>query len=170
MPKWLPHILLCAYFSGFLLLIAALAWFRPAMHQDNSQPIAFPHTVHAGQLGLACNFCHESVTQGPQAGMPAVAKCVSCHQAIATERPEIQKLLSYQAKGEPIRWRRIHQVPDFIYFSHKRHVNSGLDCSACHGAIAEMKEVRQVRSLQMGWCLSCHRSRGASFDCATCHK
>ena len=170
MPKRLPHSLLYAYFGGFILLIAALAWFRPVTHQDNSQPIAFPHTVHAGQLGLACNFCHESVTQGPQAGMPTVDKCVSCHQAIATERPEIQKLLSYHEKGEPIRWRRIHQVPDFIYFTHKRHVRSGLDCSACHGAIEEMKEVRRVRSLQMGWCLSCHRSRGASFDCATCHK
>ncbi len=170
MPKWFPHILLCAYFGGFLLLLGAVAWFWPGSHQDNSQPIAFPHTVHAGRLGLACNFCHESASQGPEAGMPAVSKCVSCHQSIATDRPEVQKLLNYQQKGEPIRWRRIHQVPDFIYFTHKCHINGGLDCTACHGAITEMEEVRRVRSLQMGWCLSCHRSRGASIDCATCHK
>lgn len=170
MPKWLPHILLCAYFGGFLLLLGATALFWPASHQDNSQPIAFPHTAHAGRLGLACSFCHESATKGPRAGMPAVSKCVSCHQSIATDRPEIQKLLSYQQKGEPIRWRRIHQVPDFIYFSHKRHISGGLDCAACHGAIKDMEEVRRVRSLQMGWCLSCHRSRGASIDCAACHR
>ncbi|MEZ4484131.1 MAG: cytochrome c3 family protein [Syntrophotaleaceae bacterium] len=170
MPKWLPHILLCAYFSGFLLLIAALAWFWPAPHRDGSQPIAFPHTVHAGQLGLACDFCHESVGKSPQAGVPAVSKCLSCHRAIATERPEIQKLLGYQQRGEAIRWQRIHELPDFIYFSHKRHVRSGLDCSACHGGVDQMQEIKRVRSLQMGWCLSCHRSRGASFDCATCHK
>lgn len=170
MPKWLPHILLSAYFGFFLLLLATLAWFWPASPRAASQPIAFPHTVHAGQLGLSCSFCHESAELGPQAGVPAVSKCLSCHQAIATDRPEIQKLLGYQQRGEPIRWQRIYHLPDFIYFSHKRHVNSGLDCSACHGAVEEMQTVKRVRSLQMGWCLSCHRSRGASFDCATCHK
>lgn len=170
MPKGLPRILLCAYFGGCLLLIAALARFWPAPSRDIDQPIAFPHTVHAGRLGLACNFCHESVSKGPQAGVPPVAKCLSCHRAIATERLEIRKLLGYQQRGEAIRWQRIHELPDFIYFSHKRHIKGGFDCAACHGAVAEMKEIKQVRSLRMGWCISCHRSRSASFDCATCHK
>ena len=170
MPKWLPYLMLSTYFGGFLLLLAMIAWLLPSPQPAESQPIAFPHPVHVEQLGLSCTFCHESAERGPHAGVPAVSKCVSCHQAIATDHPEIKKLLGYQQRGEPIHWQRIHDLPDFIYFSHKRHVKSGLDCSACHGAVEKMPEVQLVRSLKMGWCLSCHRSRGASFDCATCHK
>lgn len=169
-PKWLPHILLSAYFAGFLLLAATLAWFWPAPHRETDQPIAFPHTVHAGRLGLACDFCHDTAARGDRAGMPAVAKCLSCHRSIATEKPQIQKLLEHQQRSEPIRWRRLHDLPDFIYFSHKRHIKGGLECAACHGGVEQMEEMRRVRSLQMGWCVSCHRSRDASLDCATCHK
>jgi hypothetical protein len=170
MKQRLIYIALAGFFGLTLLAVAGLALHWRQNRQPTAQPIAFPHTIHAGRLGLACDFCHESVAEGRHAGAPPVSKCLSCHETIAADRPEIVKLKEYRDRGEPIRWQRLHALPEFIYFSHKRHVKTGLDCAACHGDIAAMPEVHRVRSLKMGWCITCHRARGASLDCATCHR
>jgi len=164
------QILVTGYFGLFLLLAAGLevGWSR--MNLSPEQPIAFPHTIHAGRLGLPCDFCHLYVNKGKRATVPPLSKCMSCHKQIATNRPEIIKLTGYYERREPIAWNRIHQVPDFVYFTHKRHIRAGIDCSACHGEVRAMKQVRRVRSLKMGFCVTCHKSKGAPHDCATCHK
>jgi len=99
-----------------------------------------------------------------------VEKCMGCHKTIATGREEIRKLTRYYEEKRPIEWKRVYALPGFIYFSHKRHVKAGVECATCHGNVAGMKRIRRVNELVMGWCVSCHRVRGASRDCATCHK
>jgi hypothetical protein len=170
MVRWFIRLTLLGYYGIFLLLTASLAYHWAAFRQPPLQPIAFPHTVHAGRLGLACTFCHVDAARSPQAGVPPVEKCLSCHRSIALDNPEVQKLHQHSTQQEPILWNRVHTLPDHVHFTHKRHIKAGIDCSACHGAIAGMTRVRQVRTLEMGWCVTCHRFKGAPTDCATCHK
>lgn len=161
---------LIAYFGAFLLVLAGLGYHWLRSDPAPEQPIAFPHTVHAGRLRMPCTFCHEFAERSRFAGAPPVQKCMECHQSVATDRPEIRKLAGYHREGKPIEWTRVHALPDFIYFSHKRHLKAGLSCAECHGDVASMARVRRVNSLKMGWCVSCHGARGAPRDCATCHK
>ncbi|MEZ4599827.1 MAG: cytochrome c3 family protein [Syntrophotaleaceae bacterium] len=163
-------IALSAFFIFCLLAITAWALLRSRVQEKPEQPVAFPHTVHAGRLGLACDFCHESVAVSRHAGVPPLSKCMSCHETIATDQPEIIKLKQYYERKEAIHWVRIHALPDFIYFTHKRHVKAGVSCAACHGGVEQMVEIQQVRSLKMGWCVTCHRTQGAPWDCSTCHQ
>ena len=98
--------------------------------------------------------------------------CMNCHVAVKTESPEIQKLTKYWEDEEPVPWNRVHRirVRNYVYFTHKQHVQAGVDCAQCHGNMAAMDKVRQVSSLKMGWCVSCHQHNDAPDDCLTCHK
>lgn len=162
--------LILGHFGFFILAVGVVGLYRAGELPPPPQPIAFPHPTHVLGLGLACNFCHETVEQARGAGVPPVEKCLTCHRQIARERPEVQKLLRYWDEQQPISWVRIHQLPEFIYFSHKRHVKAGVGCDSCHGPVAVMTEVRQVRTLNMGFCVGCHVKSGASRDCAICHQ
>ncbi len=157
------------YFGAVVLLGGALGIWRLEGTHYPAQPIAFPHTVHAGELGMVCTFCHPYAETARSAGVPALSKCMACHQQIATEKPEIQKLTRYWEDREPVAWVRLHALPDFIYFSHKRHISADVDCFACHGPVAAMAEVRPIRPLTMGFCVTCHKVRNAPTDCWTCH-
>jgi len=160
------------YFCLFVLIFLGLSydWYRNKQAPD--QPIAFSHKVHVGTVGLECQFCHELVDKSTFAGIPPVEKCMSCHVAAAVDRPEIQKLTGYWERGEPMEWNRVHRIRirDNVYFSHKRHIKKGIDCAQCHGEVRYMDKVRRVRSLEMGWCVSCHEDNGAPTDCLTCHQ
>lgn len=134
-----------------------------------AQPIAFSHSRHVELAGIDCQFCHAYARRGPVAGIPSVERCVGCHRSILTERPEIVKVLDYWERETPIPWLRVHDLPDYVRFSHKAHVRSGIDCAACHGDVARMDIAVQVESLSMGWCVDCHSSRDASRDCLVCH-
>lgn len=139
------------------------------------QPIAFSHKTHAGTYGLACLYCHAYADRSIVAGVPPVQTCFGCHKIISGyDRPEIQpaiaKIVDYWRRQEPIPWIKVYDLPDFVYFSHKRHVKKGMACQNCHGQVQEMDQVRRVASLEMGWCLDCHRRRGVERDCALCHK
>lgn len=140
---------------------------RPAVEQ----PILFSHKLHAGEKQIPCQYCHAYARRGPVAGVPSVQTCMGCHSLLAVRQPEVRKLAAYWQEREPIPWTRIHDLPDFVYFSHKRHVRAGVQCQECHGPVETMEEVVQFSSLEMGWCLNCHnQQRQASVDCATCHK
>ena len=95
---------------------------------------------------------------------------MGCHKITANDKPEVQKLATYWQEEKPIEWVRIHDLPDYVYFSHKRHVLAEIDCSNCHGKVEEMDRVSKVVDQHMGWCLDCHKEKGASIDCVTCHK
>ncbi|MBI4950060.1 MAG: cytochrome c3 family protein [Deltaproteobacteria bacterium] len=136
------------------------------------QPINFSHKIHAGDNQIPCQYCHIYAERSRVSGVPNVKRCMGCHQIIKTDSPEIQKVASYWDKKEPIPWVKVYNLPDHVYFPHKRHVRAGVDCKNCHGDVASMARIEKVSSLQMGWCLSCHTKREVKNgrDCWTCHK
>lgn len=136
---------------------------------STAQPIAFSHSRHIREIGIDCQFCHAYPRRGPVAGIPSVQNCVGCHQTVLSDRPEILKVLEYWEHEIPIPWVRVHDLPDYVRFSHKPHVRSGVHCETCHGDVATMEAAIQVESLSMGWCLNCHEDRGATRDCLACH-
>ena len=167
-----------------LFLWVMFAWFTipPASGEGPEQPIDFPHTTHVEELGLDCVFCHREVETSAQASIPAVALCMTCHQAVdgsdEDAMAEIQKLQDAYEEGDPIEWTRVHRVPDHVHFVHEAHIKyfterDGVEtaavCSTCHGDVGGMEKVKQVESLKMADCVECHRENDAPTDCTTCH-
>ena len=149
-------------------------WFRYAFIDQGyapDQPIAYSHKLHAGELKIDCQFCHFNVSRGKFAGVPPMSVCIGCHKQVATDKPEIKKLLAIEEKGSyvdadgiekaggVVHWNRVHRLPDHVYFSHEWHVKGGVACQSCHGPVEEMVKVRQVSPLTMEWCLDCHRKK-----------
>ena len=141
----------------------------PASGVSGTQPLAFSHRLHARERSIPCLQCHTYARRGPVAGIPSVQRCAQCHLTIAKERPEIVKLLKYWEDKEPIPWLRVHDLPDYVRFTHKRHVLAGVTCQTCHGDVAGMDAAVQTAPLTMGWCLGCHKERQAPTDCLACH-
>jgi cytochrome c2 len=122
------------------------------------QPIAFSHKLHAGMYEIDCNYCHTGVNRGKSATIPAANVCMNCHNVIKTESPEIRKIWKAVEKNQPIKWVRVHNLPDLAYFNHAQHVKvGGIECQKCHGPVQEMEVVQQFSPLTMGWCINCHR-------------
>ena len=132
------------------------------------QPIKFSHLIHAGENEIDCNYCHTIANFSLSAGIPSNNTCLNCHNVIRegtlSGRFEINKIHRAETSGEPVRWIRIHKLPDHSYFSHAQHVNAGqLECQDCHGPVEEMHLLRQEEDLSMGWCLRCHRDNAVDF-------
>ncbi len=123
-----------------------------------TQPINFSHELHAGQMKIDCQYCHSTADVSKQASVPPVSTCMNCHNFFKQDSPEIQKLKTAYESKQPIKWVRIHNLPDHAYFNHAQHVSIGkVECQTCHGPIETMAKVSQHSSLQMGWCINCHR-------------
>lgn len=128
-----------------------------------SQPIPFDHALHTEQLGIDCRYCHSFVDVSGHSNVPSSNTCWNCHQHVKRDSPRLAPLhramdpQNPNYDGRPIEWVRIHKVPDYAYFNHAAHVNSGVSCYTCHGPVNEMKVVYQAESQSMGWCLECHR-------------
>lgn len=122
------------------------------------QPIAYSHELHVGQLGLDCRYCHVNVERAAVASVPPTSVCMNCHRLVGRDLATLELLRQSSETKQPIRWVRIHKVPEYAYFDHSIHVRAGVGCSTCHGDVAQMVEVRQVEPLSMGWCLECHRN------------
>ncbi len=141
-----------------------------------AQPIRFSHKVHAGDNIIGCTSCHVYAEHSPVAGIPSMQRCQGCHKFVKQDpqnskvTQEIQALLVRLEQGTAIDWVRVYRVPDFVYFTHERHVAKGLRCQECHGEVQAMEVMRQVSPLTMGWCLDCHHARKAPIDCWICHK
>jgi hypothetical protein len=140
-------------------------WRREAV-----QPIAFTHTVHLAN-GLQCDSCHNGTDSGPQASLPGVKFCMSCHMVIAVDRPEIKKVAAYQARGEEIPWVRVYDydASAHVRFNHAPHIRANVPCETCHGDMTKQTTAKRVVDMNMGYCISCHQQRKASLDCVTCH-
>jgi hypothetical protein len=137
------------------------------------QPLPFSHKHHAGEDGIDCRYCHHSVESGAFAGIPATEVCMTCHSQLFASAPLLGPLRASLATGSRIRWTRVHDLPDFVYFDHRAHISHGVACTACHGNVAEMPLTWRVHSLQMQWCLGCHRqvrARPDLIECSTCHR
>jgi mono/diheme cytochrome c family protein len=135
-----------------------------------TQPIEFSHIVHAGSYRIDCQYCHAGARRSTFAGLPSVERCMGCHKIVAAQgNPEIQKLQEHWNQKQSIPWVRIHKVPNYVYFPHKRHIAAGLACQTCHGPVETMQRVAQIAPLSMGWCIECHSRRQAPLDCVMCH-
>jgi len=134
------------------------------------QPIAYTHKVHLAN-GMQCVQCHVGVDTGPDAGLPSVKLCMICHQAIAVDKPEIQKLAAYYQRGEDIPWQRVYDYPHeaHVKFNHAPHIRAGVDCKLCHGDMTRQTVAVRSVDLNMGYCVDCHKARRASIECDTCH-
>jgi hypothetical protein len=143
----------------------ASAMFGPALEQ----PVAFSHRVHATDKEIDCFYCHPFGERSLNAGLPTVETCLGCHDHIIPTHDEIEKLRAFARAGREVPWVRVYYNPDHVFFPHFRHLTRGVACRECHGAVERVDRLRKV-TFYMGFCLACHKTRGASRDCAACHQ
>jgi len=122
------------------------------------QPVPYSHALHAGELGIDCRYCHNTVEEAAHASIPPTQTCLNCHRLIRADSPKLLPIRESDATGLPVEWVRVHDLPDFAYFNHSVHVNAGVGCVSCHGRVDRMEVVQQVKGLNMAWCLECHRN------------
>ncbi len=125
------------------------------------QPIQFSHKHHVTDDGIDCRYCHTTVETSPFAGMPATQTCMNCHSQIWTTSPFLAPVRDSFKNNVPIAWNRVNALPDFVYFDHSIHVQKGIGCSTCHGPVDQMALTYKAQTLQMEWCLDCHRNPAA---------
>lgn len=133
------------------------------------QPVPFSHKQHAGTLKMPCQYCHTLSRSGETLLIPQASFCMQCHQTIATDNPGVQKLAEYAKTDRTIPWVRIYELPSFVSFSHKVHLEHGATCEECHGAVAQRVRLYKESDISMATCVNCHRAKQASTDCSTCH-
>jgi hypothetical protein len=169
-----------------LALAVAACWFVYALTYNEitigyntgyspTQPIPFPHNVHAGKLGMDCRYCHTTAEYSRHASVPPLNICMNCHMTVrqvnGKDSPHIAYVVDHYNNNQPIQWVKVHMLPDFVKFNHSAHLKAGKQCQECHGNVQDMAQVRQVASLSMGWCVNCHRKQEnhAPTNCGTCH-
>jgi Cytochrome c7 and related cytochrome c/Class III cytochrome C family len=133
------------------------------------QPIDFSHKVHAGAAKLPCKMCHPNPDPGETMTIVGADACMQCHSAIKADSPEIKKLAEYAKSSSPVPWAPVYELPSFVKFSHRVHLQAGDTCQECHGAVRERDRLYREASLTMGACMNCHRLKKATLDCAVCH-
>lgn len=122
------------------------------------QPVAFEHSLHAGELGIDCTYCHNQVEKSGHSNIPSTNTCMNCHNQVLPTSEKLQPVRDSFASGDPIPWVQVHKLPDYVYFNHSVHVNRGVSCFECHGQVNEMDIVSHEKSLSMAFCLDCHRN------------
>lgn len=144
------------------LVAVGVGWYLSPYYTQvgiaKEQPVPFSHQHHVAELKIDCRYCHVSVEDAAYAGIPPTETCMSCHSQVWTTSPLLQPVRDSYTTGEPILWERIHNLPDYVYFNHSIHVNKGIGCTTCHGAVDEMHLTYKSQELWMGWCLGCHRN------------
>ena len=151
---------------GAIFLAAAALWALLEINRSayvtrageaREQPVPFSHAHHVGGIGIDCRYCHTTVEFAASAGIPSTKTCMNCHTQIWSDSPMLEPVRESFRTDRSIEWVRVHDLPDFAYFDHSAHVNKGVGCSTCHGRVDRMPLMWQEASLQMEWCLECHR-------------
>jgi len=157
---------------GAIFVVAALGWVLYAVQGSpfityagvrKPQPVPFSHQHHVTGLGIDCRYCHTSVETSSFAGIPPTKTCMNCHSQIWTNAQLLEPVRASYRSGESLEWTRVNQLPDFVFFNHSIHVNKGVGCNTCHGPVDQMPLMYQQESLQMEWCLGCHRDPGKNL-------
>lgn len=143
--------------AGFMLNTSP---YNTGQHAVMSQPVPFSHRHHVGELGIECGYCHTSFEHSAFAGLPDTATCMTCHSQLWTNADVLAPVRESLTLNKPLRWSRVHDLPDYVYFSHHVHLNKGVGCESCHGRVDQMALMRQTKPLTMRWCLACHRDPG----------
>lgn len=150
-----------AFFAVGLLVVAYLIQGSPYQTQVGvvrEQPVAFSHEHHVNGLGIDCRYCHTSVETSSFAGLPPTHTCMSCHSQIWSTSPMLEPVRASLANDAPLRWNRVHDLPDYAYFDHSVHVQKGVGCVSCHGRVDLMPMMWKDQPMTMAWCLECHRN------------
>ncbi len=163
-PRWMnavrPYIavgMLLAPIYAVALIYYAFSPTTTMARYMPEQPVPYSHALHAGDLGIDCRYCHNTVEYGAAAAIPPTQVCMNCHATIRATSEKLAVVRESFESGMPIPWVRVHDLPDFVFFNHSAHVNRGVGCRSCHGRIDRMDTVYQEERLSMGWCLGCHR-------------
>ena len=152
---------------GAVFFLAILLWllydleaspYTTQQATTREQPIQFSHAQHIGAIGIDCRYCHTSVEKAAFAGIPPTKTCMNCHSQIWAQSPYLEPVRASFRDDKSIEWTRVNDLPDFVYFDHSIHVNKGVGCETCHGRVDQMPLMYQAQSLQMRWCLNCHRN------------
>jgi hypothetical protein len=166
-PEWTNKIQTYAAIVGVAVIVGAIGffWYYGSPEYTDvgyrpKQPLPYSHKLHAGDLGLDCRYCHSTVEKSPHANVPPTQTCMNCHTLILQESEKLLPVRESWSEKIPIKWVRVHKLPEYAYFNHSAHLAAGVGCVSCHGNVAEMVEVMQVEPLSMGWCLDCHRNPG----------
>ncbi|SRR5258706_558708 len=155
-----------AVLISVVVLVVGLGWVGYEVQKSSyitragivvEQPIPFSHEHHVKGLGIDCRYCHTSVTESAFAGLPPTKTCITCHSQIWTNAPMLAPVRASWNEDRPIRWKRVHKLPGYVYFDHSIHVAKGVGCATCHGPVDEMPLMYQYAPLTMSWCLDCHR-------------
>lgn len=164
-PKWtnkLPLYIIIGITFGGLATVGFFWYYGSPKYTDvgyrPEQPVEYSHKLHAGDLGMDCRYCHTSVEISEEAVIPPTQTCMNCHTLIRTESEKLLPVRESWSTGDPIRWVRVHNLPDFTYFRHSAHIKAGVGCESCHGNVAAMEVVEQKEPLSMSWCIDCHRN------------
>ena len=150
----------------FLLVPAAVVFavWRESVWQQLGEPVAqpipFSHKHHVGDDGIDCRYCHTAVETQRHAGLPSTHVCLSCHSQLYTDAKVLEPLRESERTGKPVEWKRVHQLPDFVFFDHGVHLAKGVGCVECHGRVDQMPITWRAQPLQMQWCIQCHRDPG----------
>jgi hypothetical protein len=151
---------------GAVFMFAFAIWLMSALvrspyatsaHVIKEQPVPFSHKHHVAEAGIDCRYCHTSVESSSFAGIPPTETCMNCHSHLWVDSPMLEPVRASYRTGEPLRWNRVHDVPDFAYFDHSIHVRKGVACVTCHGQVDDMPLMHREATLHMEWCLECHR-------------
>jgi hypothetical protein len=138
-----------------------LSGYNTRQNDHIEQPVQFSHAHHVGGMGIDCRYCHTSVEESSFANIPPTKTCMNCHSQIWAQAPILEPVRASFRDNTPLKWTRVHDLPDFVYFNHAIHVKQGVGCATCHGPIDKMPLVYQYAPLTMQWCLDCHRDPGS---------
>jgi hypothetical protein len=157
LKKWIGLLALGAPVYLVLLIMYGVKPQAIRIGYQPEQPVPYSHALHAGELGLDCRYCHNTVDRGAKAAVPPTATCMNCHGTVLPQSEKLMPVRRAFGAGEALAWTRVHDLPDYVYFNHSAHVNSGVGCESCHGRVDQMVKVSQQTPLTMEWCLECHR-------------
>ena len=142
-----------------VVVLSVNYWFSPKFTDVGYapvQPLPFSHKLHAGELGMDCRYCHNTVEVAAKAAIPPAETCANCHKFVKSDSPKLALVRDSYQTNEPIPWVRVHMLPDYAFFDHSVHVGAGVGCTSCHGRVDQMEVVTQQEPLSMDWCLECH--------------
>jgi hypothetical protein len=144
--------------GGVLFELGADSSYATRQGEAREQPVPFSHTHHVGSMGIDCRYCHTAVENSWFANVPPTKTCMNCHSQIWLTSPTLEPVRASYRNDTSIQWTKVHDLPDFVYFNHSIHVKKGVGCETCHGRVDQMPLMKQYASLEMRWCLDCHRN------------
>ncbi len=150
-------VILLGGVAFFVYTQIARSSYLTGRYDEKQQPVQFSHKHHVGDDGIDCRYCHTAVETSYSAGIPPTQTCMNCHNELWADSPYLEPIRESYRTGKPIEWERVHDLPEYAYFNHSIHIAKGVGCSTCHGQIDNMPAVYQENTLQMEWCLACHR-------------